>query len=149
MGTSFNIKINESDKIDKIKQIEYSIDSILVSLNQQMSTWIEDSEISFFNQSQSTSPFKISDEFYHVLDRGKLINKGWGAKHGSPGIILDIEAQEVEGFVFTSDNLSKNIGFLDKFEGAEYKRVITEVRLEDNAIINSYIYQLQIEDKAY
>lgn len=81
--------------------------------------------------------------------RGKLINKGWGAKHGSPGIILDIEAQEVEGFVFTSDNLSKNIVFLDKFEGAEYKRVITEVRLEDNAIINSYIYQLQIEDKAY
>ena len=74
MGTSFNIKINESDKIDKIKQIEYSIDSILVSLNQQMSTWIEDSEISFFNHSRSLSPFKISDEFYHVLDKGKLIN---------------------------------------------------------------------------
>ena len=74
MGTSFNIKINESDKIDKIKQIEYSIDSILVSLNQQMSTWIEDSEISFFNHSRSLSPFKISDEFYHVLEKGKLIN---------------------------------------------------------------------------
>ena len=74
MGTSFNIKINESHKIDKIKQIEYSIDSILVSLNQQMSTWIEDSEISFFNQSRSLSPFKISDEFYHVLEKGKLIN---------------------------------------------------------------------------
>ena len=51
MGTSFNIKINESHKINQIKQIEYSIDSILVSLNRQMSTWIEDSEISFFNQS--------------------------------------------------------------------------------------------------
>jgi len=74
MGTSFNIKINESHKIDKIKQIQYSIDSILVSLNQQMSTWIEDSEISFFNQSRSLSPFKISDEFYHVLEKGKLIN---------------------------------------------------------------------------
>ena len=74
MGTSFNIKINESHKIDKIKQIEYSIDSILVNLNQQMSTWIEDSEISFFNQSRSTSPFKISDEFYHVLEEGELIN---------------------------------------------------------------------------
>ncbi len=74
MGTTFNIKINESHKIDKIKQIEYSIDSILVSLNQQMSTWIEDSEISFFNQSRSLSPFKISDEFYHVLEKGKLIN---------------------------------------------------------------------------
>ena len=74
MGTSFNIKINESHKINKIKQIEYSIDSILVSLNQQMSTWIEDSEISFFNQSRSLSPFKISDEFYHVLEKGKLIN---------------------------------------------------------------------------
>ena len=74
MGTSFNIKINESHKIDKIKQIEYSIDSILVSLNQQMSTWIEDSEISFFNQSRSGSPFRISDEFYHVLKKGKLIN---------------------------------------------------------------------------
>jgi len=74
MGTSFNIKINESHKIDQIKQIEYSIDSILVSLNRQMSTWIEDSEISFFNQSRSGSPFRISDEFYHVLKKGKLIN---------------------------------------------------------------------------
>jgi len=74
MGTSFNIKINESHKIDKIKQIEYSIDSILISLNQQMSTWIENSEISIFNHSRSTSPFKISDEFYHVLKKGKLIN---------------------------------------------------------------------------
>lgn len=74
MGTSFNIKINESNKIDKINQIEYSIDSILVSLNQQMSTWIKDSEISLFNQSLSLSPFKISDEFYHVLEKGKLIN---------------------------------------------------------------------------
>ncbi len=74
MGTSFNIKINESNKIDKINQIEYSIDSILVSLNQQMSTWIKDSEISLFNQSRSLSPFKISDEFYQVLEKGKLIN---------------------------------------------------------------------------
>lgn len=74
MGTSFNIKINESHKIDKIKQIEYSIDSILVSLNRQMSTWIEDSEISFFNQSRSLNSFRISDEFYYVLDKGKLIN---------------------------------------------------------------------------
>ena len=74
MGTSFNIKINESQKIDQIKQIEYSIDSILVSLNRQMSTWIEDSEISFFNQIRSGSPFRISDEFYHVLKKGKLIN---------------------------------------------------------------------------
>ena len=54
--------------------INKSIDSILINLNQQMSTWIEDSEISLFNKSLSVTPYKISDDFYYVLQQGKLIN---------------------------------------------------------------------------
>jgi thiamine biosynthesis lipoprotein len=74
MGTSYKIKIIEHYKIDKIQKIKNSIDSILVNLNQQMSTWIIDSEISLFNHSRATDYYKISNEFYHVLEQGKLIS---------------------------------------------------------------------------
>jgi thiamine biosynthesis lipoprotein len=57
-----------------MNMISDSIDSILINLNQQMSTWIEDSEISLFNISLSVTPYKISDDFYYVLQQGKLIN---------------------------------------------------------------------------
>ena len=75
MGTTYSVKLvfihsdHEKSKIEKV------IDSILISLNQQMSTWIDDSEISIFNKSLSTAPYKVSDEFFHVLERGKKINK--------------------------------------------------------------------------
>ena len=75
MGTTYKVKITAPHKIDNVKWVENSIDSILISFNQQMSTWIEDSEISIFNQSLSTDYYKISDEFYYVLEQGKLISE--------------------------------------------------------------------------
>ena len=63
MGTTYNIKIIHSTAIKNIDQVKFEIDSILIDFNKQMSTWIDDSEISIFNKTLSTKPFKISDEF--------------------------------------------------------------------------------------
>ena len=78
MGTSYNIKLNFSYTSHQRWVIEKGIDSILINLNQQMSTWIKDSEISLFNRIRSTVPYKISNEFFYVLQQGKLLNKKTG-----------------------------------------------------------------------
>ena len=75
MGTTYNVKIIHSTVIENIDQVKFEIDSILLDFNKQMSTWINDSEISIFNKTLSTKPFKISDEFFYVLEEGKVINQ--------------------------------------------------------------------------
>ena len=75
MGTTYSVKlVFKHTNHDNIR-IKNSIDSILLNLNQQMSTWIKESEISIFNENLSTAPHKISDDFFYVLEQGKIINQ--------------------------------------------------------------------------
>lgn len=74
---------------------------------------------------------------------GTLKEEGWGAEMGYPGIILDKSENEVEGFVFSSEELDKKWAMLDEFEGKEYKRITTKAKLLNEDIIeNVYIYAL-------
>ncbi len=74
--------------------------------------------------------------------RGQLFSSGWGAALGFPGIILDPESEEVEGLLFCSAELDKHWETLDNFEGDGYQRVLTSVILENNEIVDAYIYEL-------
>ena len=75
MGTTYSIKLVLSERLEEQDKIKVSIDSILVNINQQMSTWIPNSEISVFNNNKTTDYFKVSDDFYYVLDKGKVISE--------------------------------------------------------------------------
>ncbi len=75
--------------------------------------------------------------------RGNLIDKGWGAEMGYPGIELNESGTEIEGFVFTSDNLSAHWTNLDKFEGDGYQRVTSQVVLKDGNTIDANMYILR------
>ena len=77
--------------------------------------------------------------------RGKLRQEGWGSEMGYPGIDLDENEEEIKGFLFISENLSNNWTLLDDFEGEEYERVITQVRLAGGSKVNAYIYMLRAE----
>ncbi len=66
MGTTYSISIISESKFDKDK-IQSNVDSILVEINRQMSTYIKDSEISQFNRWNSKEPFLVSDEFAFVV----------------------------------------------------------------------------------
>ncbi len=68
MGTTYSIKIVSDEKIDE-EIIQHDIDSILVSINKQMSTYIDGSEINQFNAYQGSAPFQLSPEFYQVVER--------------------------------------------------------------------------------
>ncbi|WP_239059000.1 FAD:protein FMN transferase [Colwellia sp. Arc7-D] len=65
MGTTYNIKlVGENLDAEKIQQ---GIDEQLVQLNQEMSTYIKDSELSRFNQSSSLAPIKVSVGLVRVI----------------------------------------------------------------------------------
>jgi gamma-glutamylcyclotransferase (GGCT)/AIG2-like uncharacterized protein YtfP len=74
---------------------------------------------------------------------GTLLPEGWGAAVGYPGIILDANAPEVPGLLFTSASLPEHWARLDEFEGEGYERVLTPVRLADGTTTEAYIYRLR------
>ncbi len=79
MGTTYSIKI--ADRLDgsqTAENIQRDIDSLLKEINRQMSTYIPASEISRFNSSQSTEPFKVSKDFIKVLSLSMDIYKESG-----------------------------------------------------------------------
>lgn len=85
----------------------------------------------------------IPGEWQSATVVGTLLQQGWGATEGYPGIVLDKHGTEVEGFVFSSKYLIEHWGRLDEFEGEEYERVLTAVRLKDGKTVDAYIYQLR------
>jgi len=74
--------------------------------------------------------------------RGKLLHEGWGAEVGYPGIVLSTEGDEVQGFVFTSVDLSAHWTRLDDFEGDGYARMLVPATLADGTVVDAYIYAL-------
>ena len=63
---------------------------------------------------------------------------------GCPGIDLDEQGNEVEGFLFSSENLSCHWAALDEFEGEAYERVLTKVKLKDGSTVDAYVYVLRV-----
>ncbi len=74
--------------------------------------------------------------------RGTLLQAGWGAAAGYPGIVLSESGDEVQGLIFSSPELSAHWTRLDEFEGDGYIRVLVDARLESGAIVQAYIYAL-------
>lgn len=63
--------------------------------------------------------------------RGRLVEAGWGAALGCPGLILDPAGDAVEVHVFESAALPDHWVRLDAFEGPGYRRVVVAVRTLD------------------
>jgi len=67
MGTTYHIKVVATQVQVETLKLQEKIDAVLKQVNQEMSTYIPDSEISRFNQSKSTEPVEISTGFARVL----------------------------------------------------------------------------------
>ena len=111
MGTTYSIKAFNNDlSASDFKALREDVESLLEDLNDQMSTYRKESEISRFNRSDSTDPFKVSPSFAEVaqvaLDVGKrsdgafdptldpLINLwGFGNRGRSPDLPSDEQIQ--------------------------------------------------------
>jgi gamma-glutamylcyclotransferase (GGCT)/AIG2-like uncharacterized protein YtfP len=84
----------------------------------------------------------LHGEWQPATVTGTLLQKGWGAAVGYPGIMLDKDGGEIEGFLFSSNSLVEHWTRLDEFEGEEYERVLTTVKLKDGTAVDAYIYAL-------
>jgi len=85
----------------------------------------------------------LSGEWERATVTGKLINEGWGSEHGCPGLIPSSEGSEIQGYLFTSDDLANNWDMLDRFEGSDYKRVRVIVNLNNGVKVESYVYSVK------
>ena len=67
MGTTYNIKVVGTKEQVETLNLQQKIDAALEQVNQEMSTYIPDSELSQFNQSTSTKAIEISPGFARVV----------------------------------------------------------------------------------
>ena len=81
MGTTYMVKVfdpPDTDHFDSRVEIQTEIDVLLRKVNDQMSTYLKSSEISRFNQSDSTDWFSVSPELAMVVDAAQQIAKDSG-----------------------------------------------------------------------
>lgn len=80
MGTTYHITIITSKSDGQRSSLQIGVDSVLVTINHQMSTWDPESEISRFNQLAADQDFEISPGFAEVLTVAKKI---WHLSNGA------------------------------------------------------------------
>ena len=73
MGTTYNVKFVSIDAVDKL-ELTQQIEQSLIDINLLMSTYIQDSELSRFNQWNSVKPFPMSATTLKVLNEAKRLS---------------------------------------------------------------------------
>ncbi|MBV9194219.1 MAG: gamma-glutamylcyclotransferase [Solirubrobacterales bacterium] len=73
--------------------------------------------------------------------RGSLVETGWGAKFGYPGLVVDPEGAPIEVFVLESPALVDHWHRLDAFEGHRYRRIAVDVSTAEG-VVPASIYVL-------
>ena len=73
MGTTYSIKIKTNNNANK-RNIRNEIEKILSEINQSMSTYIEESELSIINLSKSSDWQSVSDDLFTVINHAKKIS---------------------------------------------------------------------------
>ena len=91
MGTTYNIKYTQSDATAPRSEVTAQVSQLLVHLNQKLSTWIPDSEISRFNKSPSGQWFGVGVELHTVTAHALAIaQKSAGAFDPTLGPLINL-----------------------------------------------------------
>ncbi|MFD2179425.1 FAD:protein FMN transferase [Veronia pacifica] len=75
MGTYYSVKFTDEGNLPDAKAIQAEIDKRLELVNDQMSTYRKNSELSRFNQSRDSKPFEVSADTAKVITEALRINK--------------------------------------------------------------------------
>lgn len=75
MGTGYNVKYLVNDDTPDQKTLQAEIDKRLELVNDQMSTYRKDSELSRFNQSKAGQAFEVSEDTATVVREAMRLNK--------------------------------------------------------------------------
>ena len=80
MGTTYNIKVVSTIEKVELLNLQQKIDAVLKQVNQEMSTYIPDSELSRFNQNSSTEAVEVSVGLARVMKESIRLGKLSGGK---------------------------------------------------------------------
>ena len=76
--------------------------------------------------------------------KGILRDEGWGSEMGCPGIVPSEDGPEVQGFLFSSEQLADHWQMLDEFEGEGYNRVTVQVKTTNGTLLQAQVYALNL-----
>jgi thiamine biosynthesis lipoprotein len=173
MGTTYNIKVVATKAEIQEKNLQSKIDTLLVQVNQSMSTYQNDSEISLFNRSISTDPVTITPGFARVVAEsirlgeltegkldvtiGPLVNLwGFGPEQRpevvptADDLLLTKQRIGLQNLVLNGDQLSKTIPelYLDLSTIAKGYAVDMVAELIESNGFNHYLVEIGGETKA-
>lgn len=72
--------------------------------------------------------------------KGQLYPNGIKGTEGYPALVLDNNKPPVQGYVFSSMNLSRHWKHIDHYEGVGYQRITTTVKLKIGQEVEAFIY---------
>ena len=75
MGTTFNVKYYPGEHTPDQEQVLAAINKRLVEINQLMSTYIPDSELSLLNQTKAGEAFSLSPENVYLINEALRVNE--------------------------------------------------------------------------
>ena len=75
MGTFYNVKVVASLSERSAAKLDQTLREILEAVDNKMSTWKPESELSRFNNHQSTDPFKLSKETLQVFEIARQVSE--------------------------------------------------------------------------
>ncbi len=148
MGTSYQVKVaNAVVEAEVYQGMAKSIDSVLIEINRQMSTYIPQSEISVFNRTRSTKPFPVSKGFMDVITEAiHLYTSSNGAFDATVAPLVNLW-----GFGPTSEtgtvpdeakiaDLKQRIGSnkLEIVDSLHIRKKVPELQLDLSAIAKGY-----------
>jgi len=140
MGTTYQVKVTNAEiSEEQYVEIRSRIDTILKEVNLQMSTWDPKSEISLFNQSKQTSPYKVSIPFYDV------IKKSLDIYHMSDGAFDITVAPLVNLWGFGAGQSAENLPNVDLISATMKKVGSDKLLIPEECVIQKTIPDLQLD----
>ena len=131
MGTTYLIKVVASPENINSESIKKKIDAILLQVNQDMSTYIDDSLISQFNKLDKDKKIRVSFDFIKVLKESNRIN---ALTDGSFDISV-LSTVEKLGFGAHKEQSVLN--------GSKEVKILNNFGQDQVVIDNNFIYKLK------
>ena len=85
----------------------------------------------------------IAGDWEPATLKGRLVEAGWGASMGFPGLVIDDDGSDVHGHLLSSAELTAMWARLDEFEGEEYQRITAVVTLKSGERVEASVYALR------
>lgn len=146
MGTTYSVKI--FDPPEAKEDLAFLVDQLLRNVNDQMSTYLENSEITRFNRSKSTDWFPVSEELASVVAFSQVISeKTEGAFDVTVGPLVNVwsfgpdpsKRTVPEGGVIAK--LRESVGYRKlsvRVDPPALKKSVPELKIDLSAVAKGY-----------